>query len=248
MLSGEATEDLVRQIEKAILDRDPKAAFEALDHLTYLLEIDAERLAEYDLTDKGIAWRSSVVRLACSRLTYATLRMPEFLDVIAARIASLETYQISLLDRLMGTVAVLSDLSRARISANPLTPKVWFVGAAEMAACRVNLGIACYHLIRLMLSLGKDFQGPVTTRDAIMNQNFDVLFYCLSFGHLPLRDTEKHLVTQLNTSLDEVEQFLGQPQPSIFEAPDLYAVPKGHVSHVLSTIDRVRAIVPKLVQ
>ena len=239
--SGAQVEKFTTEIEAGLLARSAPQTIKGLDALVHLLELQVERIVDSEINPKSLSWRTSVVRLMAARTHHGLLRIPGFVDALS-EMPQTVTHRILL------CLAFFTDLTRQHITENnaPLTPEDWFLADPTYVQMRVNIGVAYYHISRV-LEVGDYLDTTaLSERDRIFAQNFDVMFYALTYGPLvPGLQTKKNQM-HLQERLNSVDQFLHAPQPAIYDSPTRFAVPNSHVLHILTTVDRVKEVLPQL--
>ena len=145
-LSREKVEGLVSNLEAALLSRKADATFEALDNLLHLVELQAEHLSELQLPVKALSWRVSLIRVVASRTTHAMMRIPDFCSLLADP----DGQAHALPARILAALNAFAAQSAGENSEGPFSQEVWIKRRSDLTGIRVSLGIAYYHLLRIL--------------------------------------------------------------------------------------------------
>ena len=244
ILSGQHVNQLNTDIEAGLLARDASKTVQSLDSLIHLLELQGERMLDVAPSVKNFTWQTSIARFAAARTQHAILRIPHFMDFIGSSSEALQP----LAHRLLSVLAVFAHLTRQHIVEEDatLTPERWLLAPPVFTTMRVNIGIAYYHLSRVLEAGEYADMTALADRDKTFAQNFDIMFYALTYGPLvPGVQTGVNQV-KMQHHLDMVENYLQSPQPAIRDDPERFTVSEAHVRHILTTVDRVKNILPRL--
>lgn len=243
-LLGADIEQLTKDIEAGLLAQDLVATYAGLDKLVHLLEMQVVQTRAKEPADRSFTWHTGVARFSAARTQHALMRIPGFL----ARLEESHTECLTLPQRLLDVLADFTALTRAHMvtGAAPLTPEDWLQTSPAIASKRNNLGIGYYHLSRVFEAGCYADAAALAARNQTFDENFDVMFYALTYGPLvpSVQTADNHALMQ--SHLESVEHYLQSPQPAIRDDPERFTIPTSHVAHILSTVDRAQAVLPLL--
>lgn len=240
--SGGQVEALEVQLEAGLLAFDGKATYDSLEQLFYLLELQIDSFSADELTSKMLIWRASVLRSVVARTEHAARRVPNFMSVFIEKQDMPPTF----LQRILTTITMFSDYTLFLMSKTELTPNSWFMTPPDLTATRKHLGVACFHVTRVMQRLETEDQQANMARNQLLEKNFDLLFYAMTHGAMISNDADAHLAAMLQRQFQRAEEFFNQDQPPVSQEPEKYMIPKEQVVHSLTTMARVRETLERL--
>ena len=237
--SGSTVEAAIAAVEQAILNKDVNEAYDQLDRLTYLIELEFDRLSDGELTSKPLVWRTSVLKMSVIRTQNAAARIAEFSDMLAHK----NEPAVTLLERQLRLLEAFADLTRHKMIDTQIdfTPETWCKSLnTDRIRLRHNLGVVCYSVSRLVYAFRGDDPLSIGRLSQLFEQNFDLMLYAFSFGPL-LKDApeQRDLLEQHFANL---EQFVSQPQPPIATEPDLFLLGPENVQHVLAMRNQMKEV------
>lgn len=244
LMTGAQIKDLTAELEKGLLDQNAQLTYSSLDALTHLLEMQVERTRDRNQPLSSVTWQSGVVRLVAARSQHAALRIPGF----AERLDHDGVVPLSLAGRLLGVLSTFSDLTAQEMmgETRPPTPEDWLTIPPELVGVRNNLGVAYYHMSRLLEIGAHADPTTLAARDATFAANFDIMFYAFIYGPLMGEAQSNKMVQMLQDHLAQAESYLSAPQPALRDNPERFTVSATHVAHIISTVDRVRTVLARL--
>lgn len=239
LMTDAQVKELTAELESGLLLQNADTSFDCLDKLTHILEMQIERTRDLQQPVRSVNWQSGVVRLVAARSLHAALRIPDF----AGRLDHDAVVPLSLTGRLFGVLNAFTDLTSKQMAPEDgqLTPHGWLTATSDIIGIRNNLGVAYYHLSRLIQIGAYNDAATLAARDATFKANFDVMFYALTYGPLVSDSQSDAMIKMLSDHIELVENYLHQPQPSVREDPERFAVSTTHVTHILTTVDRAKA-------
>lgn len=244
LMTGAQVKDLTTKLEKGLLAQDPEATYASLDELTHLLEMHVERTRDRDQPLSSVTWQSGVVRLVAARGQHAALRIPGF----AARLDHDGVVPLSFAGRLLGVLSAFSDVTTQEMvgEARPPTPEDWLTISPGLVGVRNNLGVAFYHVSRLLAIGAHADATTLAARDATFAANFDIMFYAFIYGPLMGDAQSEKMVQLLADHLAQAESYLRAPQPALRDDPERFTVSATHVAHIILTVNRVQTVLARL--